>query len=67
MSYYLTLIFATSLVARIATVSSVDANSECIFDSFPPMRSSYATYESIEIEKIDLALMKSGKEGILNV
>ena len=64
MFYYLTLIFAINLVERIAPISSVDVNSECIFDSSPPMISSSATYKSIEMEKIDLALMKSGKEGI---
>ncbi len=61
MFYYLTQIFAT-ILAEIATVSSVDVNSKCLYDTSTPMSNSFAKYEIIEIEKIDLALMKSGKE-----
>jgi len=61
MFYYLTQIFAT-ILAGIATVSSVEVNSKCFFDTSTPMINSFAKYESIEIEKIDLAWMKSGKK-----
>lgn len=61
MFYYLIQIFAT-ILAGIATVASVDVNSICLFDTSTPMSNSFAKYEIIEIEKTDLALMKSGKE-----
>jgi hypothetical protein len=49
-------------LAGLGTVSSVDVHSVCLIPSSLPTMTSFGTYKTIYMDRVDLVLMKSGKK-----